>query len=189
MNAKNQQEPLDTFLRRRFEDAGFRTAFEVLWTHHQKLLCRISLGRGLSEDGTRDLLQDVSIKLFGYLSRHVVEAFPGSAVKITKDEICEFYRRAYRLPELNSLEDLLTQNVEPEAPAEDKHVERWSAVQKHMQDLDISSDQQTVVVLHHLIGYSLKEVALITECKPETVKSRLRYASIKMGQSLKKGVS
>lgn len=180
---QDREAQLEEDLRKAFCEAGFTEAFEVLWLHHFMLLRRLAWGRGLKEDRADDLLQNTGMKLFRYLSGHVVEHFPASAVKICRDEVSSFYRTQYRLPAIESLEELLTMNIEPEAEAPSERFERWVALQKKMQDLDIDPKQQTAVILHYLVGYTLKEVAHITGSDPEAVKSRLRYAKAKMGQA------
>ena len=167
----------------RFQQAGFQRAFEVLWLYHQQRLGRLIRGRGLQPDQAEDVLQEVGFKLYRYLSRHLVEMFPPSAAKITKDQIADFYRSVYRAPEFQTLEELIALNLEPEAGPKNERMAQWRAAQKHMQACGLSRDQQTAVILHHLIGYSVAEVAGITESKHETVRARLRYAAQKMGRA------
>lgn len=167
----------------RFRERGFKDAFSILWLHHRDRLGRFIRGRGLDADRAEDLLQDIGLKLFRYLSGHVVGIFPGSAYKITKDEIAGFYRSLQRLPKLETLDDLIALNIEPTASPPSKRMERWTALQEHMSSCGVAPEQQTAVILHHLIGYSVKEVAQITDSNREAVKSRLRYASLKMGRA------
>ena len=185
---QNQQSPEDNIdepLLERFQQHGFRDAFGVLWLHHQLRMGRFVQGRGLNADRAEDLLQEIGIKLFRYLSRHVVELFPGAAYKITKDEIADYYRSLSRIPKLETLDDLIAINLEPAASPPNKKMEHWTALQQHMDECGVSREQQTAVILKHLIGYSVKEVAEITGCNREAVKSRLRYASLRMGRARK----
>ena len=168
-----------------FQDAGFKDAFGILWLYHLKRLGRFVRGRGLQEDVAEDLLQEIGLKLFRYLSGHVVEVFPASAFKITKDQVSDFYRALQRHPKLETLDDLIAMNIEPAAAPTNERMKHWSAVQREMDTCGVSRDQQTAVILHHLIGYSLAEVAQITDSNREAVKSRLRYASLKMGRAQK----
>ncbi len=188
MKAQANQAPEDETnkaILARFRESGFRTAFDILWLYHQQRLARFVRGRGLAPDRAEDLLQDIGLKLYHYLSGHVVAIFPGAAYKITKDEIADFYRGLQRLPKLESLDDLIAMDLDPVAAPPSKRMERWTALQTHMETKGVSREQQTAVILKHLIGYSLVEVAQITACDPETVKSRLRYASLKMGGNRK----
>ncbi len=189
MSAKNNhqssQDKTDELLLEHFRERGFKDAFGVLWLHHRDRLGRFVRGRGLNEDRAEDLLQDIGLKLFRYLSGHMVEIFPGSAYKITKDEIADFYRALHRLPKLENLDDLISMKIEPAVAPPSKRMERWAALQKHMEACGVSHDQQTAVILHHLIGYSVVEVARITQSNWEAVKSRLRYASLRMGRARK----
>lgn len=164
---------------------GFGDAFGILWQHHQERMFRFFRGKGIERDQAQDLLQEVAIRLFRYLSGHIFEIFPGSAFKITKDAIADHYRVLGRTPKLMALDDLFVLDFEPSAKPPSNRWERWSELQKTMTDCGVSKEQQTAVILHHLIGYTTKEVALITESELETVKSRLRYASLKMGRAAK----
>jgi len=179
------EDKIDQVLLEQFRCQGFGDAFGVLWQHHGEKLGRFVRGKGMQEDQARDLLQDIGLKLFRYLSGHVVEMFPGSAYKITKDEIADVYRSLQKLPILETLDDLMALNLEPAAAPLSQRRERWTAAQQHMETCGVSPEQQTAVILHHLIGYTVLEVAQITESDREAVKSRLRYASLKMGQTRK----
>ena len=172
-------------IKERFQEQGFRDAFGVLWQHHRGRLGAFVRGRGLSEDRADDLMQNIGFKLFRYLSGHIVEIFPPTAYKITKDEIADFYRALNRLPTLETLDDLVTANLEPSVAPVDARHERWHTLQTKMRENGVSDEQQTAVILHHLIGYTLDEVALITGAKREAVKSRLRYAALKMGRAVR----
>ena len=182
-SGKPTDEEIRQQLCQQFQEQGFRQAFEVLWLHHEKRLGRFIRGRGLNEDSAREQMQEIGLKLFRYLSGHVIEIYPKTAYKITKDQIADFYRALTRLPKMVTLDELICMELEPPSGQQGKKMERWQALQQHMDACEVSREQQTAVILHHLIGYSVLEVAQITECERETVKSRLRYASLRMGRA------
>jgi DNA-directed RNA polymerase specialized sigma24 family protein len=169
-----------------FREQGFRDAFAVLWLNHEARLGLFIRGRNASVDQAEDILQETGMKLFRFLSSHVVEIFPKTAYKITKDQLVDAYRAAKRSPKLETLDDLIALNLEPPAAPPSKRLERWNALLRHMDACGVSREQQTAVALHHLIGYSVKEVATIIDCKVETAKARLRYAALKMGRAKKR---
>ncbi len=161
----------------------FKVPFDPLWLYHRDRLSRFVRGKGLSDDRAEDLLQEVALKSYRYLSRHMADIFSPATFKIAKDEIADHYRRQQRRPSLETLDDLDGLNIEPTAAPANKSAELWRTLKKRMDACGVSADQQTAVILHHLVGYTVKEVALITDCKRETVKSRLRYAAAQMGRA------
>lgn len=174
-------------LLKRFRKHGFNDAFGILWLYHIERLGRFVRGRMQNDDRSQDVLQEVALKLSRYLSGHVVDMTLPSAYKITKDEIASFYRAINRTPGSESLDDLVAMNLEPIAECSGGRLERWRELQDRMDACGVSRQQQTAVVLHHLIGYTYKEVAQITGSEYEAVRARLRYAQMKMGRAARQG--
>jgi RNA polymerase sigma-70 factor (ECF subfamily) len=48
----------------------------------------------------------------------------------------------------------------------------------------LPDEQRDVFLLHEEAGLSLDQIASITNCKPETAKSRLRYAIRKLREAI-----
>jgi len=96
-----------------FQEQGFRRGFDFLWSHHHARLGRFVRGRGLEAASAEDAVQDTAVKLFPYLSGHVVDIFPATAFKIVKDHIANHYRTAGRAPALETLDDLIAMGREP----------------------------------------------------------------------------
>lgn len=163
-----------------FCDKGFSESFPVLWNLCDTRLLRFIKGRVKSPDDAEDVRQEVGIKLYRYVPRHLVNMVPPMAFSMAKDEIADYFRRASRSAGTLSLEELLLHH-EPEAADGNRRFEQWQRLQHHMRSSGVSRDQQMTVVLRYLLGFTVKEVADILECKPETVKGRLRYAQQKMG--------
>ena len=85
-----------------------------------------------------------------------------------------------------SLDELIAKNIEPAVPCHENDEMGIGRLQEMMKRCGLGPEQRTAVVLHYCVGYTAKEVAVITETPLETVRSRLRLAKEKLRNVLKK---
>lgn len=163
-----------------FCDKGFCLSFPVLWNLCNTIIYRYIQGRLRGKDDAKDVYQEFGLKLYNFIPRHLLAMVPPVAFHVAKDEIANHFRLASLAADTLSLEDLLLHG-EPETSDGNRPFEQWQRLQYHMNASGVSRDQQMAVILHHLLGFTVKEGAEFLDCKPETIKGRLRYAKQKLG--------
>ena len=164
----------------RFAKVGVDRAFEQRWRLYKERIWYFICAKQIAREDARDILQIVAIKLYRYLGVNNPDNVLPIAFKIARDEIVDYLRKLHRIPELASLDELIAFNLEPAVSSLENNALEASHLQSVMKRCKLDPKQQTALVLHILVGYTVKEVAVITETPVETVRSRLRLAKEKM---------
>ena len=186
--AVSKQSATDTDLMLAYRD-GDIDCFDELYRRHRTQLYRFIKNSCTTEATAAELFQDVWARVVN--GRH---GYAGSApfaawlYRIARNRIIDSYRTANTSP-LNASEQLdedsqvvsLQTTLQPDELTE--LAKREDALAEALATLP--TEQREVVLLRHIAGFDLQEIANLVDEKPETVKSRLRYAFAKLRKQLR----
>ena len=169
--------------------SGDFAAFEQLYHRHKNPLYRYIYRQCGDEELTRDMVQDVWLNIHKACGSYVPSAkFTTWLYRIAHNRIIDYYRRSKKgLPlsyDDENLSDEQMLNLESRSTPEQiiqsaQESERLLNVIGSLQEA-----QREVALLHLEMGFSVNEIANITQTNPETAKSRLRYALKKIRQQV-----
>lgn len=173
--------------------AGDAAAFDLLYARHKDRLYRFFVQSTGAEPVARELFQDVWMKLVQHRATYVASAaFTTWLYRIARNRLIDYYRQQgkreqdvdYDEEEPLAESSTVTVIASPLQPDELAVLaERGELIQKALEAL--SNSQREAVVLKHIAGMSIDEVADITGEQTETIKSRLRYAFTRLRQQLR----
>lgn len=180
--------PSDVDLVKRTKNGDIR-AFEKLFLSYQKRVYNLVYRMIGNEADAADLTQETFIRAYQNMaSLRNAEAFATWLFRIAVN-LCKNHRRAEKIS-CDSLENLFDENEEAaiEAMAENPEIaveqdERDSLIREALSAL--SDEHRAVVVLHHLEGMPLGEIAKLLNCQVGTVKSRLARAREELKRRLR----
>lgn len=163
--------------------AGDPGAFEQLYRRHKdtvyRYLMRLSGNRSLAED----IAQDVWIKVIGYRDRYRDNAkFTTFLYRVAHNAFIDQIRR-HKLKLVDDAEEKIDALAHHEEPSDS--LERDELAVAYRAALgELPPEQLDAYLLRAEAGLSLSEIAEVTGAEPEAVKSRLRYATKRLKQSL-----
>lgn len=168
---------------------GDYAAFEELYHRHKNPLYRFIIRQCGDEEQAKDIAQEVWLNIHKACGRYVPSAkFTTWLYRIAHNRIIDYYRRSRKgLPvsyDDESLSEEQMLNLDnrylPEQLAQfAQDTERLLNAIASLQEA-----QREVALLHFEMGFSVHEIAKITQINPETAKSRLRYALKKIRQKV-----
>ncbi len=163
-------------LRYRDGDVG---AFEVLYRRHKDAVYRYLLRLSRHPDTADDLFQDVWGKLIKARRRYRPTAkFATFLYRVAHNCFIDHVRRNRKHARPVTLDD---DAIPDTAEAPDALTERALARRRlETALLTLPDEQRDVYLLHEQAGLGLDEISIVTGCKRETAKSRLRYALQKL---------
>jgi RNA polymerase sigma-70 factor (ECF subfamily) len=175
----------DRALMLRYRD-GDVTAFEILYQRHRGPLYRFLLNQSRDNQAAEDIFQEVWSRIIRSRDRYRPAAkFATYMYHIARNCFLDHVRRSGRQPVLVSIDDdppaeLLAGSDNPEAAAEN------SNTRTHLRAaLDrLPPEQREAFLLREEAGLTLEEIGQVTGVGHETAKSRLRYAIVKLRNSL-----
>jgi RNA polymerase sigma-70 factor (ECF subfamily) len=186
-------QPLDVELVKQTQQ-GDVLAFEKLFLRYQRRIYNLAYRMVGNEADAADLTQETFIRAYEAIpSLRNEAAFSTWLFRIVVN-LCKNHRKVAKL-ECDSLDELTDENGEPEfawvgtatmteSPAYAlERAERDQQIQGALAAL--TDEHRTVVVLHHLEGLSLVEIATILHCQVGTVKSRLARAREELKRRLR----
>jgi len=186
--AINRQEASDTDLMLAYQGGDIHS-FNELYRRHKTPLYRYMFNSCANEATASELFQDVWARVVngrhGYSS---TAPFPAWLYRIARNRIVDSYRSNNVSP-LNQAsvfeEDAsITQLQMPLQPDELAELSnREDALFNALATLP--ENQREVVLLRHIAGFNLQEIAELVNENAETVKSRLRYAFTKLRKQLR----
>ncbi len=171
--------------------AGDAAAFEQLYSRHKQALYQFLFNSCGSEADARELYQDVWLQIVKKRGSYTADApFNAWLFRIARHRVIDLYRAQNRNPVFTPAADLdhTSTNVSslfamPLLPDEIASLtERSDVLTNALQTLP--DDQREAVLLRHIAGMSVSEVAKVVNTGTETVKSRLRYAIVKLRRRL-----
>ena len=161
--------------------SGDYEAFEQLYHRHKSPLYRFVLRQCTDKELSKDIVQDVWLSIHKACGGYIPTAkFTSWLYRIAHNRIIDFYRqRSKGLP--ISYDDLSLS--EQEKVNSDNRYEPNRLIQsaeetdRLLQAIsNLPESQREAALLHLEMGFSVAEIATITQVNSETAKSRLRYA-------------
>ena len=167
---------------------GDMAAFELLYARHKASLYRYL--QRLCRDGelANDVFQETWSNIIDARERYGVRAqFKTYLFRVAHNSAVDHLRRLNRWSarEAAEAEELLA-GVADDPQQQPEQQLSAAQFQKAFQTAlhDLPDEQRAVFVLYQESELPLQEIASITHCNAETVKSRLRYAIKKLRQAL-----
>jgi RNA polymerase sigma-70 factor (ECF subfamily) len=180
--ARMEHRPEDSALMLRYRD-GDVAAFETLYRRHKDPLFRYLLRLCRQRAAAEDVFQEVWGKIIKSRDNYRPSAkFTTFLYHVAHNCFIDHIRRNKRHDD--------KADIEPDSrPADGDCPETLVELGLARRRLDaalraLPDEQRDVFLLHEEAGLSLDEIALVTDCKRETAKSRLRYAVGKLRAAL-----
>ena len=171
----------------RYRD-GDAASFDQLYRRHKDVLYRYMLRQCQNHSVAEELYQDVWMKLINARANYQVKAkFTTYLFKMAHHHVIDHYRRnkTHVIGSKTNIDhnpDLIPLNTNREP---DQRADIENQVEHLLRLVDnLSSEQREAFLLREDAGMTVDEIALATSVKPETAKSRLRYAVEKLRKSL-----
>jgi len=168
---------------------GDINSFNELYRRHKTPLYRFMISSCNSESNAAELFQDVWARVVngrhGYTS---TAPFAAWLYRIARNRIIDSYRTAKVSPLSASMQlDEDTHVTHLQAPLQPDELAELAKRGDVLSDAlaALPENQREVVLLRHIAGFSLQEIADIVGENLETVKSRLRYAFTKLRKQLR----
>jgi RNA polymerase sigma factor (sigma-70 family) len=155
-------------------------AFERLVEAYQNRLVRHAFARLDNLHDAEDVAQEVFVRAFAQRARHKKVAHVGAYLYRMTSNLCTDFLRRRRGGTVD-LDDAAIEEIPWDRPnpaemaaavEEARRVEAWLA--------SLPANQAEIVRLKALEGLTLSEIAVATDSRLATVKSRLRYALAKL---------
>jgi len=168
--------------------SGDDDAFDQLYERYSSGLYGYLYNSCHAEAIARELFQDVWLKVINGRASYSADApFRAWLFRIARHHVIDHYRRQPAKP-LEPFDEATTSNastVERELGPDEvaSLAEREGALHEALRQLP--SAQRDAIVLKHIAGMNLTEIAEVTDEKVETIKSRLRYARTRLRQILR----
>ncbi len=178
VQAPVSQVPNDAALMRRYRD-GDAGAFEMLYRRHNDALYRYLLRLCFDRDTAEDLFQDAWGKVVKARNSYQPTAgFRTFLFRVAHNCFIDYLRRNRR----HQAQVEIDPDTQP-GDSSDPETETEQALARRRLELalrTIPTEQRDVFLLHEEAHLSIEQIATVTGAKPETVKSRLRYAVRKL---------
>lgn len=170
--------------------AGKLSSFEVLYNRHKDSLYRFfKYHCATNNPGTahaEDLAQDTWAAIINRVEHYQASAkFKTYLFTVARNKLIDFYRRYGHLENhCDSFDDEAIDSDQQYRKSEPSEQEQHLHQQQLLQQLDkLPIDQKQAFILKEE-GFSLEEIASISDVNTETIKSRLRYARTRLKQLL-----
>jgi RNA polymerase sigma-70 factor, ECF subfamily len=185
-----QVEYVDTDLIRRTR-AGDREAFEELFNRYQKRVYNLIYRIIGNESDSSDLTQEVFVRVYNSIGKLRTDEAFFSWVRTVAVNLCRDFirRRPARTESLDARLETDDGQVERELPDPSAGPERLLLDSDRKRVVDkavasLSDEHRTVIVLHHLQGMDVQEIARTLDAPVGTIKSRLARARDELRRKL-----
>jgi RNA polymerase sigma-70 factor (ECF subfamily) len=168
---------------------GDYAAFEQLYHRHKNPLYRFVLRQCTDAELTKDIVQDIWLSTHKACGNYVPTAkFTSWLYRIAHNRIIDFYRQSAKGIPVSYDEISLTEqeilNIDSRSEPENL-VQSGQETERLLQTISsLQESQRETALLHLEMGFTVAEIAEITQVNPETAKSRLRYALKKIRQQV-----
>jgi len=169
--------------------AGDAAAFEPLYARHRGGLFRYVLRQCGDRGAAEEIFQEVWSRVIESRRRYRVEArFATWLYTLAHNLVIDRYRQSGRVvwvdfgrdDDERELEFPAARQTQPEVRAESREIAK-----KLLQLLEaLPPPQREAFLLHEDGGLGIDEIAAVTGTPPETAKSRLRYALVRLRRGL-----
>ncbi len=166
---------------------GDTEAFETLYQRHRRGLYRYVLHSCGNEADAAEIYQDIWLKLVNGREAYQADApFTAWLYRIAKNRLVDHYRQHGKIDteEFDDQQSDITMIAPALQPDEVARVREKREVLQNALDT-LPEGQRDVVLQRHVAGLSLAEMSKLNGEKAETVKSRLRYALVKLRSQLR----
>jgi len=183
---------VDTNLVRETKE-GDIAAFQRLFDKYNKRVYNLIYRMVGNEPDAADLTQDVFVRVYNSLHLLKSEEAFFSWVRVVSVNICrDHFRKIGRTIKTSSLDEKVTL----EDDEVERQVEDWSSNPERLLDkkelrnavqtaiTGLSEEHRSVVILHHIEGMNVKEIAKVLQLPSGTVKSRLARAREELKRKL-----
>lgn len=169
--------------------SGDYAAFEQLYHRHKNPLYRFVLRQCTDKELTKDIVQDVWLSIHKACGKYVPTAkFTSWLYRIAHNRIIDYYRQSAKGIPVSyddstfSEQEMLNSDRQNEP---DNLIQSAQETERLLQVISsLQESQREAALLHLEKGFSVAEIADITQVNPETAKSRLRYALKKIRQQV-----
>lgn len=168
---------------------GDVTAFEQLYARHKQALFRYVRNSCGNEAVAHELYQDIWLHVIkARTTYHAESPFHAWLYRIARNRLIDHYRQQPEIADspldpnmpASRMSNLVVAPLTPHEIAD--LTERAQILHAALQSLPAA--QREAVLLRHIAGMSLQEVADLLDEGAETIKSRLRYATAKLRSQL-----
>jgi RNA polymerase sigma factor (sigma-70 family) len=167
---------------------GDASAFEVLYSRYRQPLFRYLQHQTGNAAIAEELFQDVWLNLVRTRARYEVTAsFKTFIYRMSHNRLIDYYRKnKHGIPASYDEQDpLLNSEQTTNSVTPQRKVENLQQVEQLMTAIDMLPEaQREAFLLKENTGLSVEEIAEITNTKPETAKSRIRYALKKIRETV-----
>lgn len=178
--------PSDKTLMLAYAD-GDMEAFEALYQRHRRGLYRYVLHSCGNEADAGEIYQDIWLKVVNGREAYQADApFTAWLYRIAKNRLVDHYRQRGKIvtEEFDEQQSDITVIAPPLQPEEVARISEKRVVLQNALDT-LPDGQRDVVLQRHVAGMSLAEMSTLHGEKAETIKSRLRYALVKLRHQLR----
>lgn len=150
---------------------GSHSAFETLYLRHKTRLFCFLKRQSDSHETAEEIAHDTWLAVINQAASYQAKAaFSTWLFRIAHNKLVDYWRKHGSATQgvIEELDHYISSSADPT-------LEQLELIQIN-QCLEVLSAEQMEVVLLKIEGFSQAEIALITDSKQETVKSRLRYA-------------
>ena len=160
--------------------AGHLEAFGELYDLYSKKIYRYIYFKVPTKERAEDLTSDAFLKSWEYINKHNndIRNFQAFIYQISRNLIADFYKKNKELPleysESSAIED----------HSFNKHIENisdWQSLEQYLRKLgQVNEKWQEVVILKHIEGFSINEMAKIMNESKANVRVILHRAMEKL---------
>ena len=170
---------------------GDADAFDALYARHRGPLYRFVTNGVGDEALAQELFQDVWLRVVGARASWSPEApFRAWLYRIARNRLIDGYRRRGHAAHESFDEESTSAVVEIAGPLRPDEIARLAERSDSLGEalLTLPPEQREAVLLKHVAGMSLAEIADVVGEGAETVKSRLRYGLVKLRRALRETI-
>lgn len=164
---------------------GDAVAFEQLYARHKQALYRYVRNSCGNEAVAHELYQDIWLNIIkGRNTYQAQSPFNAWLYRIARNRLIDHYRQQPAIADSPLDPNMPTSQmsplvITPLTPEEMTHLsERSDVLHTALQTLPVA--QREAMLLRHIAGMSLQEIAELLDEGAETIKSRLRYATARL---------
>ena len=140
--------------------AGQKDAFGELYDMYSKQIYRYVYFKVPTKERAEDITSDVFLKSWEYINKHEIKSFQAFVYQVARNLIADFYKKNKEtlIDEKNTIieDHSLTEKID--------NISDWQLLDNYLRKLGkINGKWQEVVILKHIEGFSVKEIAKIID--------------------------
>jgi RNA polymerase sigma-70 factor (ECF subfamily) len=181
------QEEADEALMLRYA-SGNAAAFDLLYHRHKLVVFRFFVRQNLTHAAAEELAHDTWLKIINKRENYVVTAkFTTYLFTVARRLAIDYQQKKSHLCEVTTIDDEISaqQSMQRSVDEEQAELDKQAlSLALKQQILLLPFAQREVFLLKQEAGFSIDDIATITQQNKEKVKSRWRYALKKMRKGL-----